>query len=90
MAFFGKLAEISREYLHKGLSRRSSTNTGMGKRWLKRYTTEMVVDMDNTMQMLDGRNEQQQRPQPQPTKQQQRPASRIMDDYDSFHDPLPF
>ncbi len=72
---------------------------------VKRYTTEIIVDMGGTMQMLDGRgdNEGGSRPpaasrQPQQQQQQapQRPAPSVQNDaqpapdYDSFDDDIPF
>ncbi|MCK7575921.1 MAG: single-stranded DNA-binding protein [Chromatiales bacterium] len=59
VVFFGKIAEIVKQYLHKGSkiyvegklrTRKWQTQDGQD-----RYTTEVVVDMGGTMQMLDGR-----------------------------------
>jgi single-strand DNA-binding protein len=59
VVFFGKLAEIVKQYLHKGSkiyvegklrTRKWQTQDGQD-----RYTTEVVVDINGTMQMLDGR-----------------------------------
>lgn len=59
VVFFGKLAEIVKQYLHKGSkiyvegklrTRKWQTQDGQD-----RYTTEVVVDINGTMQMLDSR-----------------------------------
>lgn len=95
IVFFGKLGEISGEYLRKG-SKVYVEGRLQTREWekdgIKRYTTEVVVDMKGVMQMLDGRNEQQeQRPtqQSQP-KPQQRPAAQTAPDYGEFNDDIPF
>ncbi|MCW8885665.1 MAG: single-stranded DNA-binding protein [Motiliproteus sp.] len=61
VVFFGKLAEIAGQYLRKG----SKVYVEGGLRTRKwqdqsgqdRYTTEIVVDMNGQMQMLDSRGE---------------------------------
>lgn len=59
VVFFGKIAEIVKQYLHKGSkiyvegklrTRKWQTQDGQD-----RYSTEIVVDMTGTMQMLDSR-----------------------------------
>ena len=59
VVFFGKIAEIVKQYVRKGSkiyvegklrTRKWQTQDGQD-----RYTTEIVVDMGGTMQMLDGR-----------------------------------
>lgn len=59
VVFFGKLAEIVKQYLHKGSkiyvegklrTRKWQTQDGQD-----RYSTEVVVDITGTMQMLDSR-----------------------------------
>jgi single-strand DNA-binding protein len=85
VVFFGKLAEIAGEYLRKGsqcyIEGRLQTRE-WEKDGVKRYTTEIVVDMNGTLQLLGGRggNEggdsapRQQRPQrEQQAPQQQAP-----------------
>ncbi len=83
VSLFGKVAEIAGEYLRKG-SQVYIEGKLQTREWekdgIKRYTTEIVVDMQGTMQLLGGRpqnagasqgqsNAAPQRPQPQ----QQRP-----------------
>ena len=96
VVLFGKVAEIAGEYLRKGsqcyIEGRLQTRE-WEKDGVKRYTTEVVVDMNGTMQLLGGKSEggeRQQAPrQPalQPRQQsQQQPAP----DYDSFDDDTPF
>ncbi|EBX3156128.1 single-stranded DNA-binding protein SSB2 [Salmonella enterica subsp. enterica] len=69
---FGKLAEIASEYLRKGAqvyiegqlrTRKWTDQSGQDK-----YTTEVIVNVGGTMQMLGCRNSQpQQEPQTPPT-----------------------
>lgn len=82
VVFFGKLAEIVNQYLRKG-SKVYVEGRLQTREWekdgIKRYTTEVIVDMGGTMQMLDNRNDggshapppQGQRPA---TQQQRQPA----------------
>ena len=64
VVFFGKLAEIAGEYLRKGsqvyLEGKLQTRKWKDQSGQDRYTTEIVVDMNGTMQMLGGRNQGQQ------------------------------
>jgi|TARA_B100001079_G_scaffold133360_2_gene114215 single-strand DNA-binding protein len=59
VVFFGKLAEIVAEYLKKGsqvyIEGRLQTRKWQDKSGQDRYTTEVVVDFNGTMQMLDSR-----------------------------------
>ena len=87
VALFGKVAEIAGEYLRKG-SQVYIEGKLQTREWekdgIKRYTTEIIVDMQGTMQLLGGRpqgdqqnqgggnNYQQQ--QSAPRQQAQRPA----------------
>ncbi|MDP3845180.1 MAG: single-stranded DNA-binding protein [Pseudomonas sp.] len=79
VSLFGKVAEIAGEYLRKG-SQVYIEGKLQTREWekdgIKRYTTEIVVDMQGTMQLLGGRPEggdsapRQQRPQAQPQREQ--------------------
>ena len=61
VVFFGKLAEIAGEYLHKGskvyVEGRLVTRKWQDKSGQDRYTTEVVVAMGGTMKMLDARQD---------------------------------
>lgn len=91
VVLFGKVAEIAGEYLRKGsqcyIEGRLQTRE-WEKDGVKRYTTEIVVDMNGTMQLLGGKSDggqQQAARQPAPRQQQsQQPAP------PDFDDDLPF
>lgn len=76
ISLFGKIAEIAGQYLRKGskvyIEGRLQTRE-WEKDGVKRYTTEIIVDMGGSMQMLDSRgdNEGGNRPAPAPRQQQQ-------------------
>lgn len=59
VVFFGRIAEIVKQYLRKGskiyVEGKLRTRKWQGQDGQDRYTTEIVVDMNGTMQMLDGR-----------------------------------
>lgn len=62
VVFFGKLAEIAGEYLHKGsqvyVEGKLQTRKWQDKQGQDRYSTEVVVDgFNGVMQMLGGRGE---------------------------------
>ena len=103
---FAKLAEICGAYLAKGarvyIEGRLQTRE-WEKDGVKRYTTEIVVDMNGSMQLLGGRggnaDEAPRAPRPAPAARPQqnesRPASQPAaaqpaSDYDSFDDDIPF
>ena len=82
VSLFGKVAEIAGEYLRKG-SQCYIEGKLQTREWekdgIKRYTTEVVVDINGTMQLLGGRpdnqgggQQQQQQRQPQQQRQQHR------------------
>ncbi|MBF7730889.1 single-stranded DNA-binding protein [Pseudomonas sp. N040] len=105
VVFFGKVAEIAGEYLRKGsqcyVEGRLQTRE-WEKDGVKRYTTEIVVDMGGTMQLLGGRGDGDQAPRaarpaatPRPAQNDSRPAAQPAAaqpaaDYDSFDDDIPF
>lgn len=76
VVFFGKIAEIVGQYVHKGsklyVEGRLVTRKWTDQQGIERYTTEIAVDMNGTMQILDGRQDQAQQPTQQPRPQQQR------------------
>lgn len=109
VVLFGKVAEIAAEYLRKGsqcyIEGRLQTRKWQDQQGQDRYTTEIVVDMQGSMQLLGGRGgnaeggDYSQRPaRPQREPQQQAPAARPAPqapaqpapDYDSFDDDIPF
>lgn len=85
VVFFGKLAEIAGEYLRKGsqvyVEGKLRTRKWQDQAGQDKYTTEIVVDVGGTMQMLGGKQDnqgqqqggyqQQQAPQQQQQRQQQ-------------------
>lgn len=98
VSLFGKLAEIAGEYLRKG-SQVYIEGKLQTREWekdgIKRYTTEIVVDMQGRMQLLGGKPQDgdqrqahpqaaaaRQQPKPQPNQQAAPP--------DSFDDDIPF
>ncbi|SNC58475.1 single-stranded DNA-binding protein [Sodalis endosymbiont of Henestaris halophilus] len=60
VVLFGKLAEVAGEYLHKGsqvyIEGSLQTRKWQDQSGQVRYTTEIVVNMGGTMQMLGGRH----------------------------------
>ncbi|MDR0276882.1 MAG: single-stranded DNA-binding protein [Paucimonas sp.] len=86
VSMFGKVAEIAGEYLRKG-SQVYIEGKLQTREWekdgIKRYTTEIIVDMQGTMQLLGGRPQNQdggaprdnynQAPQQAPRQQAPRP-----------------
>lgn len=104
VVFFGKLAEIVGEYLKKGskvyVEGRLQTRKWQGQDGQDRYTTEVVVDIQGTMQMLDSRgggsapyndsNERDSGPAPEPSGSQQRSSSPPPSADDNFEDDIPF
>ena len=97
VVFFGKLAEIVGQYLKKGskiyIEGKLQTRKWQGQDGQDKYTTEVVVDIGGTMQMLDGRGDaggfapaQSAQQQSAPAQQQAAPA--MVDD--GFDDDIPF
>jgi single-strand DNA-binding protein len=86
VSMFGKVAEIAGEYLRKG-SQVYIEGKLQTREWekdgIKRYTTEIVVDMQGTMQLLGGKpqdgNQQQSAARQQP-QQRQQPAQQKQPD----------
>lgn len=60
IVLFGKLAEIAGEYLRKGsqvyIEGSLQTRKWQDQNGLERYTTEIIVNIGGTMQMLGSRN----------------------------------
>ncbi len=106
VSMFGKVAEIAGEYLRKG-SQVYIEGKLQTREWekdgIKRYTTEIVVDMQGTMQLLGSRPQAAQQDnrggyqttqaRSQPAAQPQResrPAPQPTPDYDFPDDDIPF
>ena len=106
VSMFGKIAEIAGEYLRKG-SQVYIEGKLQTREWekdgIKRYTTEIVVDMQGTMQLLGGRPQgdssgqgnQSPAPRQQTPRQQDGPAPQqstpqTPPDYDPRDDDIPF
>ena len=106
VSLFGKVAEIAGEYLRKG-SQVYIEGKLQTREWekdgIKRYTTEIIVDMQGSMQLLGGkpdRSDSQGQPREQRPQQQSRPnqsprqpapqQQQQQPSYDSFDDDIPF
>lgn len=95
VVLFGKVAEIAGEYLQKGshvyiegkLQTREWEKDG-----IKRYTTEIVVDNNGTIQLLGGKPEgqSQRHPQEQPARQQPAQPNQQAAPPDNFDQDIPF
>lgn len=61
VVLFGKLAEVAGEYLHKGsqvyIEGQLRTRKWQDQSGMDKYTTEVVVNVGGTMQMLGGRQQ---------------------------------
>ena len=102
VCIFGKLAEVAGEYLKKGsqvyIEGSLQTRKWQDQSGQDRYTTEVVVNIGGSMQMLGGNNQagsQQPDRQPQQSQQQstQRPqqsAPLNIDPPIDFDDDIPF
>ena len=60
VVLFGKIAEVAKQYLHKGskiyVEGQLRTRKWQDKEGQDRYTTEVVVSVGGVMQMLDSRS----------------------------------
>lgn len=97
VVMFGKVAEIAGEYCRKGsqvyiegkLETREWEKDGV-----KRYTTEIKVDMQGTMQLLGGKpadsGSSQTKPQQQSRPSPQQLAPQPATDFDDMDSQIPF
>ncbi|MCW7764555.1 single-stranded DNA-binding protein [Photorhabdus sp. JAR] len=78
VVLFGKLAEVAGKYLRKGdkvyVEGQLQTRKWQDNNGIDRYTTEIIVNVKGTMQMLSGGNQNSRQlsgetPTPQPTQQ---------------------
>ncbi|ENY2601954.1 single-stranded DNA-binding protein [Salmonella enterica] len=100
VVLFGKLAEVAGEYLRKGsqvyIEGQLRTRKWTDQAGVEKYTTEVVVNVGGTMQMLGGRpqnaaqpdNKSQSQPQPQPQSTGAAPAAG--NEPPPFDDDIPF
>jgi single-strand DNA-binding protein len=96
VVFFGKLAEIVQQYLHKGskvyVEGQLRTRKWQDKEGQDRYTTEVYVGLRGTMQMLDAKPATEPNsagPQvPRPTRNEPPPPAQ--DSGMPFDDDIPF
>ncbi|MFV8572377.1 single-stranded DNA-binding protein [Marinobacter sp. SBS5] len=102
IVIFGKVAEVAGQYLRKGskvyIEGRLQTRKWQGQDGQDRYTTEIVVDINGQMQMLDSRGSEggmnqgapQGRPQQQaPAQQQQYNAPPQQQQQGGYNNPAP-
>ena len=79
VVLFGKLAEVAGEYLRKGsqvyIEGQLKTRKWQDQAGVDRYTTEVIVNVGGTMQMLGGRQEGGTGNRPQQSQQQRQPGS---------------
>lgn len=98
VVLFGKVAEIAGQYVRKGsqiyIEGKLQTRKWQDQSGQDRYTTEVVVDMGGSMQLLGGRGgadaEAQPRaatPQPAPRPV---PQAQPAPNHDNFDDDIPF
>lgn len=93
VVLFGKVAEIAGEYCRKGgqvyiegkLKTREWEKDG-----IKRYSTEIVVDMQGTMQLLGGKPADGGNAAPRQQQQSRAQQSQQAAPPDSFSDDIPF
>nr|ELR5127974.1 single-stranded DNA-binding protein [Providencia rettgeri] len=99
VCIFGKLAEIAGEYLKKGsqvyIEGSLQTRKWQDQSGQDRYTTEVVVNIGGSMQMLGGNNQagnQQPARQPQQSQQprQQKSQTQQPEPPMDFDDDIPF
>ncbi|WP_241601978.1 single-stranded DNA-binding protein [Rosenbergiella nectarea] len=98
VVLFGKLAEVAGEYLRKGsqiyIEGQLRTRKWQDQSGQDRYTTEVVVNVGGTMQMLGGKqegqksNSNQQQGQPQQPQKSTPPQSNDLPM--DFDDDIPF
>jgi single-strand DNA-binding protein len=110
IVMFGKIAEVAGQYLKKGskvyIEGKLQTRKWQGQDGQDRYTTEVVVDINGQMQMLDSRggeggNASQGAPAGRPQQSNQAPAQNqqpqqqpsqgsMPEPIDDFDDDIPF
>ena len=97
VSLFGKVAEIAGEYCRKG-SQVYIEGKLQTREWekdgIKRYTTEILVDMRGTLQLLGGKpqgeNDNQTQQQQRPQQQQRQAPQQQAPQQESFDEDVPF
>lgn len=91
VVLFGKVAEIAGQYLNKG-SQVYIEGKLQTREWekdgIKRYSTEVVVDMQGTMQLLGGKQSGEQPPKQQAQRPQQSQQAAKTDDFEDLDIPF--
>jgi len=91
VVIFGKVAEVAKTYLHKGskvyIEGKLRTRKWQAQDGQDRYTTEVVVDIGGSMQMLDGRPNSGEE-YPRPPESPNRPKTPLTPS--ASHEPEPF
>lgn len=94
VCIFGKLAEIAGEYLRKGsqvyIEGSLQTRKWTDQNGQDRYTTEVVVNVGGTMQMLGGNGGNNQTGSQQPSRQHQQPQTQQPEPPLDFDDDIHF
>ncbi|WP_370601137.1 single-stranded DNA-binding protein [Pseudomonas nitroreducens] len=94
VVLFGKVAEIASQYLHKGsqvyIEGTIRTRKWQGQDGQDKYTTEIVVDINGTMQLLGGKPSGDGAQRPQQRQQRPEPQSQQSAPPDHFDDDIPF
>ncbi|EJD6614116.1 single-stranded DNA-binding protein [Providencia rettgeri] len=94
VVIFGKLAEVAGEYLKKGsqvyIEGSLQTRKWQDQSGQDRYTTEVVVNIGGSMQMLGGNGGNNQAESQQPTRQPQQSQAPQNEPPMDFSDDIPF
>ncbi|EOD6737744.1 single-stranded DNA-binding protein [Cronobacter sakazakii] len=94
VVLYGKLAEVAGEYLRKGsqvyIEGQLRTRKWQDQSGQERYSTEVVVNVGGTMQMLGGKQQSDQPKQQSQTTKQKPPSQQSSVPPMDFDDDIPF
>ncbi|EOV0595170.1 single-stranded DNA-binding protein [Cronobacter sakazakii] len=94
VVLYGKLAEVAGEYLRKGsqiyIEGHLRTRKWQDQSGQDRYSTEVVVNVGGTMQMLGGKQQSDQPKQQSQTTKQKPPSQQSSVPPMDFDDDIPF
>lgn len=94
VVLFGKLAEVAGEYLRKGsqvyIEGQLRTRKWTDQSGAEKYTTEVLVGVGGTMQMLGSKQDSSQQPKQQPPQKQQRQSPQHSNEPPMEFDDIPF